>query len=195
MLEPDRTPYDASTPLRPGRWPRWSTRSRCCGIRLDVASARAERAEADKADERQRADDLRAQIDAERGRADRAEAAITGERALTDALRDRIGATAAQLAAAGGHCIGRRGGRDDSTASRPAPTPLRTPRRCGMKTPTGRRRDWWRGSGQRRAATRGDGRCQPAQARFLALPVGGQGTRADPVSATVTPTAPRLGLG
>ena len=95
MLEPDRTPYDASTPLRPGRWPRWSTRSRCCGIRLDVASARAERAEADKADERQRADNLRAQIDAERGRADRAEAAITGERALTDALRDRIGTTAA----------------------------------------------------------------------------------------------------
>jgi hypothetical protein len=50
----------------------------------------------------QRADDLRAQIDAERGRADRAEAAITGERARADALRDRIDATAAQLAAAEG---------------------------------------------------------------------------------------------
>jgi hypothetical protein len=74
---------------------------------LDVANARAERAETDRADEHQRADDLRAQIDTltadlvvmraeadralteERLRADEAEAARNEERARAGALGDR----------------------------------------------------------------------------------------------------------
>ena len=89
---------------------------------LDAVNARAERAEADRADERRRADDLHAQIDVlnaelvvaradadraaeERHRANRTEAALTGERdraeaerSRADALRDRLTTMQEQLA-------------------------------------------------------------------------------------------------
>ena len=54
---------DRSRPAATAPWPRWRAAVAALREQLDVANARAERAEADRADERLRADNLRAQID------------------------------------------------------------------------------------------------------------------------------------
>jgi DNA repair exonuclease SbcCD ATPase subunit len=128
MLEPDRASYDApddrsddapdDTPsIAAGALAALEDAVAVLREQFDVANSRAERAEADRADERQRADDLRDRLIAMQeqladahaalqaaaaadARAEQAEKGREAERARADALQERLGEMLAQLAAA-----------------------------------------------------------------------------------------------
>jgi chromosome segregation ATPase len=114
----DRADIGADTSLQAGALAALENAVATLREQLDVANARAERAEADRSDERRRADDLRDRLiamqeqladahavlqaaEAADARAGRAEVARAEEQARADALRAQIDALNAEMAATG----------------------------------------------------------------------------------------------